>query len=98
MAWCTTRAAPRWATRPRPGTRSPRAATRSARFARRCGRRCALPTRRGALLNLQQHDHVRHEQDREEDRPAIEVALDERAAPERAGAGADAEGARQSRV
>ena len=35
---------------------------------------------------------------REDDRPAVQVALDERAAAERAGAGADAEGARQARV
>jgi hypothetical protein len=36
---------------------------------------------------LQQQDRVRDEQDREEDRPAIEVALDQRAAAKRSRAG-----------
>ena len=43
-------------------------------------------------LNLQQDDVVEHEEDREEDRGAIEVALDHRAAPEGAAPAADAEG------
>jgi hypothetical protein len=30
---------------------------------------------RAVLLDLQQHDHSHHQQDREEDRPAVEVAL-----------------------
>lgn len=41
---------------------------------------------------LQEHDRVEHEHDREEDGPAVEVALDHRAAAKRPGAGADAEG------
>lgn len=53
----------------------------------------ALDARSGEFL--EQHDRVQDEQDREEDRPAVEVALDERAAAERAGAAADAEGPRQ---
>ena len=43
---------------------------------------------------LEQQDRVTHEQEREEDRPAIQVALDKRSAAERPCAGADAEGPR----
>ncbi len=42
---------------------------------------------------LQEDDRVQHEEDGEEDRPAVEVALDHRAAAERPGAAADSEGA-----
>jgi len=42
---------------------------------------------------LEQQDRVEREQDGEDDGPAVEVALDHRAAPERALAAADAEGA-----
>jgi alcohol dehydrogenase class IV len=51
--------------------------------------------RRGVLSlgDLDQNDRVDHERDRERDRPAIQVALDQRAAAERTRAGADAEGA-----
>jgi transposase len=42
---------------------------------------------------LQQQDRVEHEQHSEEDGPAVEVALDHRAAAKRPGASADAEGA-----
>src|SRR5665213_1173914 len=45
-----------------------------------------------------QHDRVDHEQDREADRPAIQVALDERAAAQRPSAATDAEGTRQAGV
>jgi cytochrome c-type biogenesis protein CcmF len=44
------------------------------------------------LGDLQQDDRVQDEQDREEDGPAVEVALDHGASPERTGAGAHAEG------
>src|SRR5690606_18623830 len=47
---------------------------------------------------LQQNQHVHYEQDGEEDRPAVEIALHERAAAERARTGADAERARQAGV
>jgi hypothetical protein len=50
------------------------------------------------LEELQQHEDVDHEEDREEDRPAVQVALDERAAAERAAAAADAEGAGEAGV
>jgi predicted MFS family arabinose efflux permease len=47
-------------------------------------------------LDLQQDDRVDEQRDAEGDRPAVQVALDQRAAAERAGArAADAEGARQ---
>jgi Major Facilitator Superfamily len=50
-------------------------------------------------LDLQQDDRVDTERDRERDRPAVQVALDERPAAERARAGAaDAERARQPAV
>ena len=42
---------------------------------------------------LEQEDRVEEEQDGEHDGPAVQVALDERAAAERAGAGAHTEGA-----
>lgn len=45
--------------------------------------------------DLEQDEGVDDEQDREEDRPAIEVSLDQRAAAERAAGGADPEGARE---
>jgi hypothetical protein len=50
------------------------------------------------LGDLEQDDRVHDEHDREEDRPAIEVALDHRPAAERAGAAADAEGAGEPRI
>lgn len=49
-------------------------------------------------LDLQKQDHVQDEQDPEGDRPAGEVALDERPAAEATAAGPDAERTRQSRV
>jgi MFS family permease len=50
-------------------------------------------------LNLQQDDRVHEQRDAERDRPAVQVALDERAAPERARPGAaDAERAREPGV
>ena len=62
-------------------------------------RRCHQSAgRMPARSNLQQHDHVHHEDDRERDGPAVQVALHERAAPERAGARADAEGAGEAGV
>ena len=53
---------------------------------------------RRPLLELQQRDRVRHEEDREDDGPAVQVALDERAAASGPPAGADAEGAGQPGV
>jgi hypothetical protein len=47
---------------------------------------------------LEQQDRVGDKQDRERNRPAVEVALDQRAAAERADAGADAERAGQARI
>lgn len=47
----------------------------------------------GRSADLEQRDRVAEQQHREEDRPAVEVALDERAAAKRPGAAADAEGA-----
>jgi len=51
-----------------------------------------------AALDLEQRDRVREEEHGEDDRPAVEVALDERAAAERSRAAADAEGPREARV
>ena len=48
-------------------------------------------------LDLQQHQGVDDEEDREEDRRPIQVALDHRAAAEGAAAAADAEGAGEAR-
>lgn len=47
---------------------------------------------RGRLRNLDQDDRVDGEQDREQHGPAVQVPLDQRAAPEWPGARADAEG------
>jgi predicted MFS family arabinose efflux permease len=53
----------------------------------------------GPPLDLQQDDRVHEQRDAERDRPAVQVALDERAAPERARPGAaDAERAREPGV
>ena len=53
----------------------------------------------GAALDLQEQDGVDEQRDGEPHRPAIQVALDERAAAERAGArAADAERAREPRI
>jgi hypothetical protein len=52
----------------------------------------------GEGSDLQQRERVREQQAGEDDRPAVEVALDHRSATERPGAAADAEGARESRV
>jgi predicted MFS family arabinose efflux permease len=50
-------------------------------------------------LNLQENDRVDEQRDAERDRPAVQVALDQRAAAEWAGPrAADAEGARQAAV
>jgi MFS family permease len=50
-------------------------------------------------LNLQQDDRVDDERDAERNRPAVQVALDERSAAERPGTrAADAEGAGETRV
>jgi hypothetical protein len=54
--------------------------------------RIAELERAGSGDFLQQDDRVEHEHDREEDGPAVEVALDHRAAAKRPRAGADAEG------
>jgi hypothetical protein len=52
-----------------------------------------------AGLNLEEDDRVHEQRDAERDRPAVQVALDERAAPERARPGAaDAERAREPGV
>ena len=51
-----------------------------------------------ASADLQQQEGVEDEEDREEDRRAIQVALDHRAAAEGAAAAADAKGAREPRV
>lgn len=48
--------------------------------------------------DLQQHDRVGEQQQREHDGPAVEVALDHGAAAERTGAAADAEGPGKPRV
>jgi hypothetical protein len=48
--------------------------------------------------DLEQQDRVREEQERERDRPAVEVALDHRAAAERPRAAADAERAGEAGV
>ena len=62
--------------------------------ARACGRRS-----RPGRLDLQQDDRVHEQRDAERDRPAVQVALDERAAAERARAGAaDAERTREPGV
>jgi UDP-GlcNAc:undecaprenyl-phosphate GlcNAc-1-phosphate transferase len=58
--------------------------------------RGAPPARQ--LSDLEQHDHVHDPEDREHDRPAVQVSLHERTAAERPGAGADAERARQPGV
>jgi hypothetical protein len=48
--------------------------------------------------DLEQRDRVREEHAREDDRPAVEIALDHRAAAERPGAAADAERAGEARI
>ncbi len=48
--------------------------------------------------DLQQQERVGEQQDREANGPAVEVALDHGPATERAGAAADAKGAREARV
>ena len=52
----------------------------------------------GTRSDLQQRDRVREEEHGEHDRPAVEVALDHRAAAERPGSAADAERAGKTRV
>src|SRR5439155_14501493 len=83
------------------------AASRPASSARRCARRAsASPAERQRGLTrlslppgrLQQDDRVHGERDREADGPAVQVALDERAAAQRALTGADAERAGQAGV
>ena len=64
---------------------------RGARDPRRA--RAGSPARPSGPGVLEQQDRVEEEQDGEEDRPAVQVALDERAAAERARSGAHAEGA-----
>ena len=55
--------------------------------------------RKADPLDLQQHDRVHDQRDREHHRPPVQVPLHERAAAERPGAGApDAERAREPRV
>ena len=49
-------------------------------------------------LDLEQQERVQHEDDGEEDGRAVEVALDHRAAADRAAATADAEGAGEAGV
>ena len=56
------------------------------------------PRGRSGPGTLEQHDRVHEEQDREQDRPAVEVALDHRPSAQRAGAGAHAERAGEARV
>jgi hypothetical protein len=51
-----------------------------------------------AASDLQERDRVGEEEHGEPDRPAVEVALDHRAAPEGPGAAAHAERAREARV
>src|SRR5215213_1838579 len=48
-------------------------------------------------LNLQQHDRVQNEPDREQDRPPIQIAFHQRSAA-RSPRGPDAEGTRHARV
>ena len=62
------------------------------------GQRQPQGSTRSRLLDLQQYDGVEDEQDREEDRRPVEVALDHRAAAEGAAAAADAEGAGEAGV
>ena len=52
----------------------------------------------GGASDVQQRDGVAEEEHREDDRPAVEVALDHRAAAEGSGAATDAEGAGEARV
>jgi hypothetical protein len=52
----------------------------------------------GRSGDLQQDDRVGEQQNREDDRPAIEISLDQRAATQRARSAADAERARESSV
>ena len=70
------------------------------RPARRRGGRDIGPAdaARGRQPSPDQHDRVEHEQQRECDRPAVQVALDQRAAAERALTGTNSERARQARV
>src|SRR5665811_325947 len=62
---------------------------------------CSTPNcaeRPSRSLKLEQHQGVDGEEDREEDRRAVEVALDHRAAAEGAAPAADAEGAGETGV
>jgi DNA-binding response OmpR family regulator len=58
----------------------------------------SAPSRRSQSGDLDEHDRVDHEQEREGNRPAVEVALHERTAAEGPGPASDAEGARQTGV
>ncbi len=85
----------------RSGSRSRRRELRAAPTRRRSAPARPAAARRAALLRpgpLEQHDRVDQEQHAEEDRPAVEVLLDHRAAAERALAAADAEGPGQARI
>ena len=65
-----------------------------------CGtsRECAQTRARAALLDLEDDDRVHDEEHGEEDGGAVEVALDHRAAADRAATAADAEGTGKARV
>src|SRR4051794_10046218 len=58
----------------------------------------ALPGRDRSVLDLQQKEGVEREDDGEEDRRAVQVALDHRAAADRAATAADPEGAGEAGV
>lgn len=78
--------------------RSARATVARGADASALARREPSPGSRGRDLDLQQDDRVEDEDDREEDRPAVQVSLDQRAAPEGASRLADPERAREPRV
>jgi CheY-like chemotaxis protein len=58
----------------------------------------SAPDRASRSGDLDEHDRVDREQDREANRPAVQVALHERAAAEGPGPASNAEGARQTGV
>jgi drug/metabolite transporter (DMT)-like permease len=69
-----------------------------AEWAARRARRGLRPSQDERLRNLDENDRVEREQHREQDRPAVQVAFDQRATAERSRAGADAERTREARV
>jgi hypothetical protein len=84
----------RWVTRrcPRSGATWAPERGRSAQSQR------PYPGRDRSVLDLQENESVRDPDQGEEDGGAVEIALDHRAAANRATAAADAEGAREPRI